>query len=497
MAKYVMALDAGTTSVRCILFDRAGMPQSTAVSEITQYFPKDGWVEQDGMEIWSATLSTMVEAMARVGATAADIAAIGITNQRETALLWDRKTGFPICRAIVWQCRRTADRCLALKQEGKDAMIREKTGLLPDPYFSATKVEWMLDHVEGARSRAEAGELAFGTVDSFLIWKLTGGRMHVTDVSNASRTMLFNIHTLSWDKELLSLFRIPAALLPEVSPSGGRVAVTDSSVLGGEIPISGVAGDQQAALFGQGCFERGAVKNTYGTGGFLLMNTGDAPVESGEGLLTTVAWQREGKTTYALEGSVFICGAAIQWLRDGLKIIESARDSEYMAKKVPDSGGLFVVPAFSGLGAPYWDPYARGMIIGITRATNKYHLIRATLESMAYQTADLLSSMEKQTGNAVQALRVDGGASENGLLLAFQADVLGIPVERPLCVESTARGAAFLAGLAEGFWQGEEEILALTKEGSVFLPERDEEWRRLQRAEWQRAVERTMGWKNV
>ena len=496
MAKYVMALDAGTTSVRCILFDRAGMPVTSAVSETTQFFPKDGWVEQDGMEIWSAALSTMVEAMARVGAAAADIAAIGITNQRETVLLWDRETGFPVCRAIVWQCRRTAERCLALKAEGREAMIREKTGLLLDPYFSATKLEWMFDNHPDLRRRAEAGELCFGTVDSFLIWKLTGGKTHVTDVSNASRTMLFNIHSLAWDGELLSLFRIPASVLPKVCPSGGRIAETDTAVLGGRIPISGVAGDQQAALFGQGCFEKGMVKNTYGTGGFLLMNTGETPVFSENGLLTTVAWQRNGKTAYALEGSVFICGAAIQWLRDGMRILESAKDSEYMARKVPDSDGLFVVPAFSGLGAPYWDPYARGMIIGITRATNKYHLIRATLESMAYQTADLLATMEAQTGQSVQCLRVDGGASENGLLLSFQADVLGIPVERPLCVESTARGAAFLAGLAEGFWQ-EEELSLLVKAGKTFAPEEDEAWRSSRMAEWHRAVERTVGWKNA
>ena len=496
MSKYVMALDAGTTSVRAILFDRTGMPRSIAVSEITQYFPKDGWVEQDGMEIWSAALSTMVEAMAKVGAACEDVAAIGITNQRETALLWDRKTGFPISRAIVWQCRRTTDRCLTLKEEGREAMIREKTGLLLDPYFSATKVEWMLDHVPDARLRAEGGDLCFGTVDSFLIWKLTGGRRHVTDVSNAARTMLFDIRGLCWDRELLDLFRIPAAILPEICPSSGRIAVTDPTVLGGSIPISGVAGDQQAALFGQGCFEKGSVKNTYGTGGFLLMNTGDVPTFSKEGLLTTVAWQREGKTTYALEGSVFICGAAIQWLRDGMKILESAKDSEYMARKVPSSDGLFVVPAFSGLGAPYWDPYARGIILGITRATNKYHLIRATLESMAYQTADLLGAMEKETASPVRCLRVDGGASENGLLLSFQADILGIPVERPLCVESTARGAAFLAGLAEGFWQ-DAEISELVKESAVFSPKESEEWRLSHMAEWQRAVERCMGWKNV
>jgi glycerol kinase len=496
MAKYVMALDAGTTSVRCILFDRAGMPVSSAVSEVTQYFPKDGWVEQDGMEIWSSALSTMVEAMARVGAEAADIAALGITNQRETVLLWDRSTGFPVSRAIVWQCRRTADRCLALKAEGKEDMIREKTGLLLDPYFSATKLEWMLDNHPDLRRRAEEGELCFGTVDSFLIFKLTGGKSHVTDVSNASRTMLFDIRRLSWDEELCSLFRIPTALLPEICPSSGRIAETDAAFFGGSIPISGVAGDQQAALFGQGCFETGTVKNTYGTGGFLLMNTGDVPVFSENGLLTTVAWQREGRTVYALEGSVFICGAAIQWLRDGMRILESAKDSEYMARKVPDSDGLFVVPAFSGLGAPYWDPYARGMIIGITRATNKYHLIRATLESMAYQTADLLSTMEAQTGKTVECLRVDGGASDNGLLLSFQADILGIPVERPLCVESTARGAAFLAGLAEGFWQ-QEELLRLVKEGKTFSPQQDEAWRASHRQDWHRAVERTVGWKNV
>ena len=490
-----MSFDQGTTSSRCILFERDGAIASMVQREFAQIFPADGWVEHDPMTIWSTQIGVATEALLKIGASWDEVYGIGITNQRETTIVWNRKTGEPIYNAIVWQCRRTADYCSELKERGLSESIKAKTGLLVDPYFSATKVKWILDNVDGARDMAKRGELCFGTVDSWLIWKLTGGKVHATDVSNASRTMLFNINTLSWDKELCELFDIPMSILPEVKESSSIYGYTDSKILGAEVAIAGVAGDQQAALFGQCCFGLGDVKNTYGTGGFLLMNTGDTPRFPDGGLLTTVAWSIGGKTTFAVEGSVFTAGAAIQWLRDGLKIIESSQDSEYYARKVPDSGGVMVVPAFSGLGAPYWDPYARGIIIGISRATTKNHIIRATLESLAYQTADVISLMESGTGIKTTSLRVDGGASSNGLLLEVQADLLGIELVRPACVETTALGAAFLAGLALGVYSSLAEISEIVKNAKTVTPTKDAAWREARMGEWRRAVERCLGWK--
>ena len=490
-----MSFDQGTTSSRCILFERDGAIASMVQREFAQIFPADGWVEHDPMTIWSTQIGVATEALLKIGASWDEVYGIGITNQRETTIVWNRKTGEPIYNAIVWQCRRTADYCGELKERGLSESIKAKTGLLVDPYFSATKVKWILDNVDGARDMAKRGELCFGTVDSWLIWKLTGGKVHATDVSNASRTMLFNINTLSWDKELCELFDIPMSILPEVKESSSIYGYTDAKILGAEVAIAGVAGDQQAALFGQCCFGLGDVKNTYGTGGFLLMNTGDTPRFPEGGLLTTVAWSIGGKTTFAVEGSVFTAGAAIQWLRDGLKIIESSQDSEYYARKVPDSGGVMVVPAFSGLGAPYWDPYARGIIIGISRATTKNHIIRATLESLAYQTADVISLMESGTGIKTTSLRVDGGASSNGLLLEVQADLLGIELVRPACVETTALGAAFLAGLALGVYSSLAEISEIVKNAKTVTPTKDAAWREARMGEWRRAVERCLGWK--
>ena len=495
MKKYIMSFDQGTTSSRCILFERDGAIASMVQREFAQIFPADGWVEHDPMTIWSTQIGVATEALLKIGASWDEVYGIGITNQRETTIVWNRKTGEPIYNAIVWQCRRTADYCGELKERGLSESIKAKTGLLVDPYFSATKVKWILDNVEGARDMAKRGELCFGTVDSWLIWKLTGGKVHATDVSNASRTMLFNINTLSWDEELCELFDIPMSILPEVKESSSIYGYTDSKILGAEVAIAGVAGDQQAALFGQCCFGLGDVKNTYGTGGFLLMNTGDTPRFPEGGLLTTVAWSIGGKTTFAVEGSVFTAGAAIQWLRDGLKIIESSQDSEYYARKVPDSGGVMVVPAFSGLGAPYWDPYARGIIIGISRATTKNHIIRATLESLAYQTADVISLMESGTGIKTTSLRVDGGASSNGLLLEVQADLLGIELVRPACVETTALGAAFLAGLALGVYSSLAEISEIVKNAKTVTPTKDAAWRESRMGEWRRAVDRCLGWK--
>lgn len=495
MKKYIMSFDQGTTSSRCILFERDGAIASMVQREFAQIFPADGWVEHDPMTIWSTQIGVATEALLKIGANWDEVYGIGITNQRETTIVWNRKTGEPIYNAIVWQCRRTADYCSELKERGLSESIKAKTGLLVDPYFSATKVKWILDNVDGARDMAKRGELCFGTVDSWLIWKLTGGKVHATDVSNASRTMLFNINTLSWDKELCELFDIPMSILPEVKESSSIYGYTDAKILGAEVAIAGVAGDQQAALFGQCCFGLGDVKNTYGTGGFLLMNTGDTPRFPEGGLLTTVAWSIGGKTTFAVEGSVFTAGAAIQWLRDGLKIIESSQDSEYYARKVPDSGGVMVVPAFSGLGAPYWDPYARGIIIGISRATTKNHIIRATLESLAYQTADVISLMESGTGIKTTSLRVDGGASSNGLLLEVQADLLGIELVRPACVETTALGAAFLAGLALGVYSSLAEISEIVKNAKTVTPTKDAAWREARMGEWRRAVERCLGWK--
>ena len=494
MKKYIMALDQGTTSSRCILFTKDGKPCSSAQKEFAQIFPKEGWVEHDPMTIWSTQIAVATEALLKIGGSWADVIGIGITNQRETVVVWDRVTGAPIYNAIVWQCRRTAEYCRELSDAGYSNIVRERTGLLIDPYFSATKLKWILDNVDGARERAERGELCFGTIDSWLIWNLTGGAVHATDPSNASRTMLFNINTLEWDDELLKIFNIPRAILPEVKPSSGIFGYTDKKVLGAEIAIAGVAGDQQAALFGQYCFDKSDIKNTYGTGAFLLMNTGDKPYITDCGLLATVAWQIGDKVAYALEGSVFTCGAAIQWLRDGMRIIESALDSEYYAKKVPDSGGVMVVPAFTGLGAPHWDPYARGIIIGISRATNKYHIIRATLESLAYQTADVVALMEKTVDMRIPKLKVDGGASANNLLLGFQANSLGVDIERPECIETTALGAAYLAGLALGIYSSLDDIRANDTPDSVISPTEGDEWREEKMKRWHRAVERSLGW---
>ena len=494
MCKYVMALDAGTTSNRCILFDKKGKICSVAQKEFTQYFPKPGWVEHDAMEIWLTQYSVASEAMNKLGVGAEEIAAIGITNQRETTVVWDKVTGEPVFHAIVWQDRRTADYCDTLVRKGLTESFRQKTGLVIDPYFSATKIRWILQNVPGAREKADEGRLLFGTVETWLIWKLTGGRVHVTDYSNASRTMLFNIVDLKWDEEILKELEIPASMLPEVKPSSCVFAETEPELFGGGIRIAGAAGDQQAALFGQTCFKPGEAKNTYGTGCFLLMNTGETPIFSKNGLVTTIAWGLDGKVNYALEGSVFVAGSAIQWLRDQLKLVDSAGDSEYFAKKVPDTNGCYVVPAFTGLGAPYWDPYARGAIVGLSRGVNRYHIIRATLESLAYQTYDVLKAMEADSGISLSALKVDGGASANNLLMQIQADIIGVPVRRPVCVETTAMGAAYLAGLAVGYWESKEDVLKNWEVDEVFNPvispeERDRKLRR-----WWRAVEYTRGW---
>ena len=494
MAKYIMALDAGTTSNRCILFDRQGRMCSSAQKEFTQIFPKPGWVEHDAREIWATQLGVAVEAMGKIGASAAGIAAIGITNQRETAVIWDKATGEPVCNAIVWQCRRTSAYCDALKAQGHAPELQKRTGLVADAYFSGPKIKWVLDNVPGARDRAERGELLFGTVDTWLIWKLTGGRVHVTDYSNASRTLLFNINTLDWDEDILRLMDIPRAMLPQVKPSSFVYGETDPAFFGAPIPIAGAAGDQQAALFGQTCFEKGQAKNTYGTGCFLLMNTGGAPVFSKNGLVTTVAWGLDGKVQYALEGSIFVAGAAIQWLRDELRLIESAADSEYHAKKVPDTGGCYVVPAFTGLGAPHWDQYARGAIVGLTRGVNKNHIIRATLESIAYQVSDVLDAMRSDSGIALDSLKVDGGASANDLLMQLQADILQTPVDRPQCVETTALGAAYLAGLAVGFWSGLDDMRQNWAIDRTFLPAISSGEREKKLQGWHRAVQRAFDW---
>lgn len=494
MGKYIMALDAGTTSNRCILFNQKGEICSVAQKEFTQYFPKPGWVEHDADEIWSCQLGVAVEAMNKIGAGAADIAAIGITNQRETVVVWDKNTGEPIYHAIVWQCRRTAEYCDTLKARGLTEFFRQRTGLIIDAYFSGTKIRWILDHVEGARERAEKGELLFGTVETWLIWKLTKGRVHVTDYSNASRTLLFNINTLTWDQEILDLLEIPRAMLPEAKPSSCIYGVTDASYFGGEIPIGGAAGDQQSALFGQTCFQAGEAKNTYGTGCFLLMNTGEKPVFSEHGLVTTIAWGIDDKVYYALEGSIFVAGAAIQWLRDEMHLIDSAADSEYMAKKVPDTNGCYVVPAFTGLGAPYWDQYARGTIVGITRGVNKYHIIRATLESLAYQTNDVLKAMEADSGIKLSALKVDGGASANDFLMQTQADVIGAPVHRPECIETTAMGAAYLAGLSVGYWKNKDAVRENWAVDQIFEPQIQEEERQQKTAGWKKAVRYAFDW---
>ena len=491
---YIMALDAGTTSNRAMLFDVEGRVVSSAQNEFTQIYPKPGWVEHDAMEIWATQMGAASEALARVGAKAEDIAAIGITNQRETTVVWDKATGVPVCNAIVWQCRRTAPICDALRAGGLSEPIREKTGLIIDAYFSATKLKWILDAIPGLRARAQRGEVLFGTVDTWLIWKLTGGRAHVTDYSNASRTMLFNIRALDWDADILRELDIPREMLPEVVPSSACYAQTDPALFGKAIPICGAAGDQQAALFGQRCFAPGEAKNTYGTGCFLLMNTGEKPVMSANGLLTTIAWGYGGTVEYALEGSVFVAGAAIQWLRDEVRLITSAGESEKIAREVPDTNGCYVVPAFVGLGAPYWDAYARGSILGITRGVNRAHIVRATLESLAYQTNDVLRAMEEDSGIRLSALRADGGASANDFLMAFQSDIINAPVLRPQCVETTALGAAYLAGLACGFWQDREELGRRVPEPARFSPAMSEAERREKLAGWKRAVRCARAW---
>lgn len=489
-----MALDSGTTSNRCIIFNKQGEVCSVAQKEFTQLFPKAGWVEHDADEIWSTQLEVARQAMNNIGIQAADIAAIGITNQRETTVVWDKNTGRPIGPAIVWQCRRTSEYCDSLKAEGLVDVFREKTGLVIDAYFSGTKLKWLLDHVEGAREKAENGELLFGTIDTWLIWKLTQGNVHVTDYSNASRTLLFNIKDLCWDDEILEKLKIPKIMLPEVKPSSCEYGFTDAKFFGAPIPIAGAAGDQHAALFGQNCFGEGMVKNTYGTGCFMLMNTGDKPIYSKNGLITTIAWGIDGKITYALEGSIFVAGAALQWLRDEMKMIDSASDSEYMAKKVPNTNGCYVVPAFTGLGAPYWNQDARGTIVGLTRGVNKYHVIRATLESLAFQVNDVLGSMMADTDMKITNLRVDGGASANNLLMQMQADFSDTLVERPECVESTAMGAAYLAGLAVGYWESKEEISRIWAIDRSFESDMECEERERKVNNWKKAIECACIW---
>jgi len=493
-AKYLMAFDQGTTSSRCILFDNGGNVKSVAQKEYTQIFPQPGWVEHDPMEIWSSQISVATEAKEKIGALASEIAAIGITNQRETTIVWNKNTGKPVYNAIVWQCRRTSEYCDSLKTNGFDKTIKEKTGLIVDAYFSGTKVRWILDNVNGARDAAERGELLFGTVDSWLVWNLTKGKIHVTDYTNASRTMLFNIHTLEWDKDILKELNIPENMLPEVKPSSYVYGTSDSSLLGGEINIAGIAGDQQAALFGQCCYEEGMVKNTYGTGCFILMNTGDKAINSKNGLLTTIAWGMDGKVEYALEGSVFIAGAAIQWLRDGLRMIDNAAFTEAYATKVEDSNGVYVVPAFVGLGAPYWDQYARGIIVGLTRGVEKEHFIRATVESLAYQSYDVIKAMEADAGLKLKAIRVDGGAVANNFLMQFQADILGVDVIRPKVTESTALGAVYLAGLAVGFYASKDDIKNNVSVDRVFTSQMSSQIRENLISGWQEAVKRSFGW---
>ena len=494
MEKYIMSLDQGTTSCRCILFNKEGEIVSVAQKEFTQYYPKPGWVEHDPMEIWSTQVGVAQEAMLKVRATYENIASIGITNQRETTILWNKETGVPVYNAIVWQCRRTAEFCDGLKEAGYTDMIREKTGLLIDAYFSGTKIRWILDNVPEARQLADEGKLMFGTIDTWLIWNLSGGKVHVTDYSNAARTMLFNINTLQWDDEILKILDIPRSILPTPVPSSGTFGTTASYVFGGEIHIGGAAGDQQSALFGQACFEPGQAKNTYGTGGFLLMNTGETPVVSNNGLLTTIAWGVDGKVEYALEGSIFVAGAAIQWLRDELKIIENSPASEAAALEVEDSAGVYVVPAFVGIGAPYWNPYARGTIVGLTRGAGRNHLIRATLESLAYQTCDVLKAMEEDSGVSLASLKVDGGACANNFLMQFQADMIGVDVDRPACIETTALGAAYLAGLACGYWESKDDIVKNWNISRKFTPQMPEEERVKNRKGWKRAVKAALAW---
>lgn len=495
--KYVLALDQGTTSSRAIIFAETSEIVSVAQKEFTQIFPKPGWVEHNADEIWSTQIGTVAEVVAKAGIALSDIAAIGITNQRETTVVWDKTTGKPVYNAIVWQSRQTMDICDDLKAKGHAAMISHKTGLVVDAYFSGTKVKWILDHVEGAREKAKAGKLLFGTIDSWLIWKLTGGKVHVTDYSNASRTMLYNIRELKWDEEILKILDIPASMLPEVRPSSEVYGKTDPSVfMGAEVPIAGAAGDQQAALFGQTCFQPGMAKNTYGTGCFMLMTTGSDCYSSKNGLLTTIAWGLDGKVEYALEGSIFVAGAAVQWLRDGLKMLETAADSEYYAGKVEDTEGVYVVPAFVGMGAPYWDMKARGAIFGLTRGTTKSHIIRATLDSMCFQTKDVLDAMQADSGIKLQALKVDGGAVANNLMMQFQSDMLAVPVDRPMVTETTALGAAYLAGLAVGVWKSKDDLVANWKLDKRFEPKMPKEKRDSLYAGWQKAVKRSLDWED-
>ena len=494
MQKYVMALDQGTTSSRCILFDKSGTICSMAQKEFTQIYPQPGWVEHNPMEIWSSQLAVATECMAMTGVRAEQIAAIGITNQRETTILWDKKTGEPVYNAIVWQCRRTSDMIEELKKDGFDEKIREKTGLIPDAYFSASKIAWILRNVQGAREKAEAGELLFGTVDTWLIWNLTKGAVHVTDYTNASRTMLFDIHKLDWDREIMERFDIPEAILPKVCPSSSVYGYTDVGVLGGRIPIAGAAGDQQAALFGQCCFEPGEAKNTYGTGCFLLMNTGNKAIASKSGLLTTIAAGTSEQPEYALEGSVFVAGAGVQWLRDSMRMLRSASQSQEYCEAVEDTAGVYVVPAFAGMGAPYWNQYARGTVVGLTRGCAKEHFIRATLEAIAYQTADVLSAMEKDSGIHLKSLKVDGGASANDFLMQFQSDIVNTQVQRPECIETTALGAAYLAGLAVGYWRDRDEVRANWQIGKVFDASMEEEKRTRLLKGWKRAVRCALAW---
>ncbi len=492
--KYIMALDQGTTSSRCILFDKSGNICSVVNKEFKQIYPQPGWVEHDATEIWDTTLEVARAAMAKLNVSAADIAAIGITNQRETTVVWDKETGEPIANAIVWQCRRTSDIIDGLVKDGWGDKIRDKTGLVPDAYFSGSKIKWLLDNTPGARRRAKAGKLLFGTIDTWLIWKLTGGRVHVTDYTNASRTMLYNIRELCWDKELLNLLDVPESMLPEVKPSSCVYGLTDFELLGGEIPIAGAAGDQQCALFGQCCFEPGQMKNTYGTGCFLLMNTGHDIVKSQNGLVTTIAASADGTVQYALEGSIFIAGAAIQWLRDELGVLTSASESLSYAKRVPDTAGGYVVPAFTGLGAPYWSQRARGAIVGITRGFSRAHLVRATLESLAYQTYDIVRAMERDSGIPIADLKVDGGASANNFLMQFQSDLIAADVYRPRCIETTALGAAYLAGLAVGYWSSLDDVRNNWAVDKIFTPELDEEKRRKLLHGWHKAVKCALLW---
>lgn len=489
--KYIMSLDLGTTSCRTILFDHDGQIASVAQKEFTQYFPQPGWVEHDAVEIWSTQAGLMYEAMEKLNVQSSDIAGIGITNQRETTVVWEKRTGRPIYHAIVWQCRRTAEYCDSLREQGYGPMFTEKTGLVLDAYFSGTKLKWILDNVPGAREKAEKGELLFGTIETWIIWKLTNGKVHVTDYSNASRTLLFNIHTLEWDEEIIKLLDIPKCMLPEVKPSSCIYGYTSENIFSEPVPIAGAAGDQQCALFGQTCFNPGDVKNTYGTGGFMLMNTGTKPVKSKNGLVTTIAWGVDGKVEYALEGSIFVAGAAIQWLRDQLGLVRTAAESEEYAKAVPDTAGCYMVPAFVGLGAPYWDQYARGVIVGLTRGTNKYHIVRATLESLAYQVTDVLKAMEEDSGIKLSSLMVDGGACANNFLMQFQADLINTKVQRPCCIETTALGAAYLAGLAVGYWENKAAVLNNHHIETEFAPAMDAEKRNALLDGWHEAVKAT------